>query len=393
MSPLDPLLQVFGMIGVIFKYFWWLILPLGLYSIFRPVWGSYVVNVLFFGQEIKMTLLKINLPRDMQSNPKSMENTLAALLGTATTITHYQKAMTGRINDYFSFEIVGQEGDVSFYIMTPHRSIRIIEKAIYGQFPDVEIVVGVEDYFNRIPATVPDENWNMWGAKMVLSNPNCAPIRTFREFEDPVAEDLIDPLSTIFEAMSTLGPGEHLIYQIQISIPDADWRKKGEAEIDRILKIYNMSPLTDLSEGTYMRVLPPHQQEYLKGIHRKMEKTAFNCQLVFAYIARREVFSPVGSSVVGGTLRQFELGNTMFVNDKYYSTSAYQFMGKSRKRYRQRRLIKLMQERDTQGTQDVLNVEEIATIWHFPTQLIKTPFVPRTDSRTSPAPFNLPVSE
>jgi hypothetical protein len=342
-----------------------------------------------------MTLLKISLPKDMESKPKSMENVLGGLLGTGRTITYYQNLMFGRMNDYFSFEIVGSEGDVSFYILTPKRSIRLVEKLIYGQFPDVEITVGVEDYFNRIPATVPDDNWDMWGAKMIFTKPDCLPITSYRQFEDPMTGDLFDPLASILESMGTLGPGEHLIYQIQIAVPDGDWRKKGEAEIERILQMYNMSPMADMSEGgAMMRVLPHHQQEYLKSIHYKMDKPAWVCQLLYVYIARKEVFSPVGSSAIGGSLRMFESGNNnTFTTDKYYTASAYQFMRKTRQHYRKRRLLKLMQERDMQGELQTLNTEELATLWHFPTQLTKVPSIPRLESRRSPAPFNLPVGE
>lgn len=381
------------MIGVIFKYAWWLILPFGLYSIFKPVWRHYAVNVLFYGEIAKLTLLKINLPRDMISNPKSMENALAGLLGTGRTLTYYRKTMEGMMNDFYSLEMVGQEGDVSFYILCPHRSIRIVEKAFYGQFPNVEIQVGVEDYFNRIPASVPDENWNMWGAKLILNEPNTVPIRTYREFEDPVSGDLIDPLESIFEAMGSLGPGEFLIYQVQLSITEPDWRKAGETVRDKILEKYSMSTMADLESGSFMRMIPPHEQERLKAIQRKLDKASFECQIVYAYIARREVYGPTANSIIGGTFRSFESGNLLFVTDKYYTTSAYQFMGRSRARYRKRRLLQLMQDRDRQSTNDVLNIEEIATLWHFPTQLLKTPFIPRTESRTSPAPFNLPVGE
>jgi len=394
MSPFDALFQVLWMVGVIFKYAWWIILPFGLYSIFRPVWKSYVTNVIFFGSTIQMTLLKISLPKDMMSKPKSMENVLGGLLGTGSTITYYQQMMFGKMNDYFSFEIVGQEGEVSFYILTPKRSIKLVEKLIYGQFPDVEIAVGVEDYFSKIPATVPDENWNMWGAKMILTKPDCLPITTYPQFEEPKTGDLFDPLGSILESMGSMGPGEHLIYQIQISIPDGDWRKKGEAEIERVLKEYNMSPMADNSEGTMMRILPHHQQEYLKSIHFKMDKPAWLCQVLYAYIARRELFSPVGSSAVGGSLRMFESGNNnSFATDKYYTASAYMFMNKTRRRYRKRRLLKLMQERDMQGKLDTLNLEEIATLWHFPTQLTKVPSIPRMESRRAPAPLNLPINE
>lgn len=368
-------------------------MPVGLYSIFKPVWAAYTANVLFFGEEIKLTLLKIKIPKDMIANPKAMENVIAGLLGSGRTITFYQSLMRGRINDFFSLEIIGQEGDVSFYVLTPERSTRLIEKLFYAHFPDIEITVGVEDYFKKIPTTIPDDNWDMWGAKMILANEDCRPIATYPLFEDKISGEIADPLATIFEAMGTLGPGEHLIYQIQLAQPDPNWRKTGEKMIEDILAKYTLSSSAEDTEGTIMKVLPYHKLELVKAIHAKLSKPAFASQILIAYIARREVYNGIMPSTISGAMRQFESGNlNTFITDKYYTTSTYFLMGRKRGWFRRRRLLKLMQDRDIQ-TSDILNVEEVATLFHFPTPMTKVPSIPHLESKRAPAPPNLPVGE
>lgn len=375
------------------RYAWWIILPFGLYAIFKPVWRSYAVNINYFGEEIKLTLLRVKIPKDMIASPKSMENALSGLLASYRTITYYQELTMGRIQDYFSLEIVGQEGDVGFYILTPERSIRLVEKFFYANFPDIEIEVGVEDYFKKIPLTVPDDNWSMWGAKMILDKPDSVPIATYPIFEDKIAGEIMDPLVTIYEAMGTLGPGENLIYQIQVGQPDFEWRKKGEAEIEKVLAKYNMSADVDLSaEGTFMKIIPHHQLELVKSIHYKMEKPALGVQVLFAYIARKEAFNGSMPATISGTMKQFESGNgNTFGTDKYYTTSTYFLLSKQRGDLRRRRLLRLMQDRDMQGTINALNVEEIATMYHFPNITAKVPSIPRMDSKRAPAPPNLPI--
>jgi len=393
MSPSDPLVEVLTIIGTILKYAWWIILPVGLYSIFKPLWQSYSANLLYFGEEIKLTLLKIKISKDMIANPKAMENVIAGLLGSGRTITFYKNLMTGAINDFFSLEIVGQEGDVSFYVLTPERSIRLVEKLFYANFPDVEIAVGVEDYFKKIPVTVPDENWNMWGAKMILAEDDSRPIATYPMFEDKISGEIMDPLATVFEAMGTLGPGEHLIYQIQIGQPDSDWRKKGQKVIDDVLKKYNMSSSAEYSEGTMMKVLPYHELELVKAIHSKQGKPAVSTQIMMVYIARKEVFNGIMASTISGALRYSESLLNTLITDKYYTTSTYFLLGKRRGYFRRRRLLKLMQDRDMQGTLNTMNVEEIATLFHFPTPMTKVPSIPHLESKRAPAPPNLPVGE
>lgn len=391
--PEPPIFEVLGMVGTVLKYTWWFVLPIALYSIFKPAWKSYTVNLLFFGEEIRQTLLKIKIPRDMLVNPKSMENVIVGVLGSGRTITYYQELMLGRIQDYFSFEIVGQEGDVSFYVLAPHRSIRLVEKLIYGQFPDVEIEIAKEDYFSKFPATVPDNNWELWGCKLILAKEDSQPLTTYPFFEDKQEGEISDPMAGVFEAMGTLGPGENLILQIQVGQPSDDWRKKGEVAIEKILEKYNMGPLTDYTEGTMMKMLPPHELEKVKSIHSKLVKPASSTQILMVYVARREVFNGIMSSTITGALRQMESIHNTFTTDKYYTTTTNYAFGKKRKRYRQRRLLKLMQERDMQGTVNVLTAEEIATIFHFPTPTTKVPSIPRLESKRAPAPSNLPLGE
>lgn len=392
MSPFVPLFQVLSMIGVVLKYTWWIIFPFGLYSIFKPVWKSYVIGK-FIGAEMKMTLLRIRIPKDMIANPKAMENALAGLLASYYTITFTKQLLNGNILDYFSLEIVGNEGDLGFYILTPERSIRLVEKLFYANFPDIEIDVGVEDYFNKLPKTIPDDNWSMWGAKLILDKPDAVPINTYPNFEDKFSGELADPLATIFEAMGTLGPGENLIFQIQVGQPDFEWRKKGNKEIDKVLTEYNMVPGADVADGAVMKILPFAQQELIKSMYYKMEKPAFSTQVLYAYIARKEVFNGIMSSNISGTIQQFASGNKNSLNtDKYYTTSAYFLFSAERGRLRRRRLYRMMQDRDMQGILNVLNIEELATLFHFPTPMTKVPSIPRLDSKRAPAPPNLPVS-
>lgn len=351
------------------------------------------MSVLFFGGEIRQTLLKIKIPRDMLVNPKAMENVITGVLGSGRTITFYEELMFGRIQDYFSFEIVGQEGDVSFYILSPHRSVRLVEKLIYGQFPDVEVEIAKEDYFSKLPATIPDNNWEMWGCKLILANDDSRPLTTYPFFEDKQEGEISDPMAAIFETMGTLGPGEHLIFQIQVGQPPDDWRKKGQEAIDKILEKYNMGPLADYSEGTMMKMLPPHELEMVKSIHSKLVKVAMSSQILLVYIARREVYDGSVPSAVTGALRQMESVNNTLVTDKYYTTTTKYAFSKSRVRYRKRRLLKIMQDRDTQGIINVLTAEEIATMFHFPTPTTKVPSITRLESKRAPAPTNLPIGE
>ncbi len=386
------LMDYLGLLLIFFKYTWWAILPFSLYAIFKPVWQKFIVNR-YFAEKINQKLLRIKIPRDLMVNPKAMESVLAGLSGTGRNITIYDGLTTGAVQDFFSFEIAGNEGDLGFYVFTPKRSQLLIEKMFYSQFPGIEIVE-VEDYTKAIPDTIPDENWNLWGGKYILDKSQARPVNTYPYFEDKLTGELIDPLSGLFEAMGTLGPGEHLWIQVQVVPAMPDWKKESMQEIESTLKKYNIGSEVNTSESGMMKVLPHHELELIKAIHSKMAKPGFNTQILFAYIARKESYRDMIPGIIGGSFKQFENSDiNAFFADKYYTTSAFFLASGQRKDYRKRRLIDMLKDRDMQGETPVLNSEEIATLFHFPTPTVQIPSVPRLDAKTAPAPGNLPISE
>lgn len=367
-------------------------MPIFLYTAFKSIWSSYAIGM-YFVEKVNLKLLRIKIPKDMLLNPKSMESVLAGLTGSGRTITLYESAVKGAVPDYFSLEIASNEGDVGFYILTPQRSQLLVEKLFYSQFPDIEIIEA-EDYTKAVPNTVPDSNWNLWGGKYILEDEQAKPITTYPFFEDKFSGEMIDPLAAIFEIMGSLGPGEHLWFQIQITPADPSWKKQGIAKIEEILKGYNLGPQAEASEDSMMKILPHHELEIIKAINSKIGKTGFNTQIIFAYIARRESYRDIVPGTIGGSMRQFETGNlNNFFLDKYYTTSTYFLASEGRKNYRKRRLLDLLKNREMQGETPVLNTEELATIFHFPTPMAKVPSIPRLESKTAPAPSNLPLGE
>ena len=380
------------MVWLALQFAWWIFLPFGLYSVFKPLWEKYIGGV-YFGS-MGWTLCRIKIPQNQEVNPIAMESVLMGLFGSGRTITLYEKATKGSFPDYFSLEIVSREGDVGFYFLTPKRSKDLVCKLFYSQFPEIEIVEVKEDYTKDVPATVPDENWDMWGGKYLLEKDEVYPIKTYPFFEDKYAGELIDPLSGVLEAMGSLGQGEHFWFQIQIAPAGPEWKEKGKKTIEGILKKYNMLPSTDSAEDNLMRALPHHELETVKAISNKMSKPGFSTQIIFAYIARKEVYNGIFPANMSGAMKQFESGDLNgFVLDKYYTPSTYYLQADKRKEYRKRRLLDLLRDRDRQGECPVLNVEELATIYHFPTKMMKVPSIPRLESKRAPAPPNLPFEE
>ncbi|MGA3094614.1 MAG: phosphoribosylformylglycinamidine cyclo-ligase [Dehalococcoidales bacterium] len=98
-----------------------------------------------------------------------MEQIFAGLWGSFGTVGNkYQKYMKGMIQDYFSFEIVGANGTIHFYVRVIRKYRDLIEAQIYSQYPQAEIKE-VEDYAKSIPLDMPNKNWDLWGTKLKLA--------------------------------------------------------------------------------------------------------------------------------------------------------------------------------------------------------------------------------
>ncbi len=78
--------------------------------------------------------------------------------------------------------------------------VDVVEAAFYSQYPQCEISE-IEDYmanFNYDPENPGD--YEMFGSEWRLKESDVIPIKTYKDFEHPAAEEtIVDPLSLMFE--------------------------------------------------------------------------------------------------------------------------------------------------------------------------------------------------
>ena len=102
-----------------------------------------------------------------------------------------------------SFELVARAGESHFYLRLPKDLRRNMESAIYGQYPEAEIVE-VEDYLDSFPKVLPNQEIDISGFEEILRHEDYLPIRTYLAFEDPVEERRLDSIGTLMEIMAKL---------------------------------------------------------------------------------------------------------------------------------------------------------------------------------------------
>lgn len=402
---------------------WWFLME------FYDAWTNYIAE-LFAGHR-QFVVLAVDVPRDTEQTPSGMEAIFNQLEGAHGTFTWWEQHWVGAFQEWFSFEIVSIDGYVQ-YLVRCHKDLRdLVEASIYAQYPDAEITE-VRDYVQDVPQQWPDDEWDFFGTEYNLAKPDAYPIRVYREFEDKVRGELVDPMAGLLEIMSKIGKGEQIWYQVLMKpIVDPDWIPAAQGEIDRMVEkerpekakpLWQRALLVPVSlidlitrvvfpnfapggdEGgsresprTNVQNLTPGEKLLVEEMERKISKLAYKVRIRIIYIARKDVFSKArGLGPVIGAVKQFNDGtrNYFKVGKKTWTKANYA-LKKARVAVRQQKFMNAYAARSFSAGEAVggyvLNTEELATIYHYPMASVKAPLLKRTGSRKSEPPPTLPV--
>lgn len=403
---------------------WWLIAPPYLYKILTHFW-AYDISYRYYKAE-KFVLLNINVPREEERSPRLMENVLHGFWTLYGNLRNFMETISwGMKEDYMSLEIVGVEGKVYFLVRLFKEYEEMIKSHIYAQYPDAEITVMDDDYADLVPWDIPNEEWNLWGTQWTMQKPDVYPIRTYFDFEDSVTKTMVDPMAAYMELLGSLGPGEHIWYHLLLEPVGNDaWEAEFREEIERLLDrgkakkkvdfnakfkedlksfpsqtlqaMFNYYEIPEKKKESEkvspMLKLSPGEQDAIKAMERSISKRGFRSQYSVVYIARREAYRGHNVQSMMGAVNQF---NTVNLNGfsiyKPYMTSTTYWFDQKRVNYKKRRLMRIMKARKFSGKQNILNTEEIASIWHFPDMTVKAPMTPRVSAKKAAAPANLPI--
>lgn len=380
-----------------------------------------------YAKTLDWILLEINLPPEVAKTPKAMENVLDGLHGAYTEIKGRTKWLEGKAGDLFSLEMAGTNGELHFYIRCQRGVRNFVESKIYAQYPDAEIRE-VEDYTAQLPPDIPNKDYKLWGADMMLVKHWAYPLKTYLEFEDIEEERRLDPISQYAEMISKMEEGEHMWLQILISPLLKEVGKEAQNIRDELVgrkkpkkksmmgelgtffvEFFNnmIGVMVTTGEPTWsgesksaetaefgMQTLTPGEQKIIEKIEIKQGKTPFGVAMRMVYIARNDVYHGEHISAFMGFLRQFSGLNSFKPESKSKPSSSLIFFKNQRNHLRTTRLYNAYRGRMLSVFAQkpyVLGTDELATIYHFPGRVVHAPFMPRIKSRTSEPPKNLPL--
>ena len=390
-----------------------------------------------FGNQQRSILLEIKMPEDAPRPFKAMEDVFVGMWQMHDPANPREAWLEGKFQLSFSLEIISTEGNIHFYIRIPEGAQKLVESAIYSHYPAAELEV-VEDYTKFIPQDIPNKEWDVWGTNYVLERPSPYPIKTYSKFFEPTATDKeemrIDPMALLVEGLSRIGKGENLWIQFVLtpilhSNPDeSKIVEEGKEIVGEIVKrppppkhkgliddvkIVGGHVATGVREDGAVEegpkeIIPPEmrltpgERDIVSAIEEKISKYSFGAHCRFMYVAKRENYFGPAKALAMTWFTQF--GTTTYNNfkplkptlTKVYTVLTW-FMDKRRTFVRKRRLfrnytLRLPPYFPNPGGTFVLNVEELATIFHFPGR-ITTPSsaVVRVGSKKGEAPPELPT--
>jgi len=362
---------------------WWIIVPiiaLFAYQNFRKSkWVESLENV----------VLSVKIPKDSEKGPTAAEMMFASLHG----ILKPQKDLKreGSIQEHISFEMVADANSIVFYVWTPKHLQNFVEGQIYAQYPTAEIAK-VEDYAKNIDIDQDGTEDCVAGCELKLIKPDYFPIKTFVSFE-------VDPLAGITGALSKIEAQSEKVWIQILTRPVSDaWRNKGLSYAEG-LKNGAASPLskaglaklpTSLLQGFFNAIFPTEDSKggggdvrlahnvetSLACLEEKANKLGFQVKIRLLYIAKTEELAKQHLRMTSGAFKQF---NTTLTNG-FVPTKIR--TGKSvLDEYRAR----LFHERGF-----VLNIEEVAILYHLPHASVETPNIVWTSSKKGEPPATLP---
>ena len=398
---------------------WWIYTPILLYFLFIYVFKEYTHSK--YTSSLEWTLLEIKGPKEAKQGPKAMEVVFTALHGIQEP-PRWQKAFFyGEVQAWYSFEIVGKDKGIHFYIRTLKKFKNLVESHLYAQYPNSEITEVLEDHISVLPPVFKENGYDIFGTEYILAKEDAYPIRTYVQFEElnpgREPEDIrrIDPLASITEILASLNPNEYIGIQILASPTGDDWVKKGQEVIDKILGKTPKPQATFMSQvisfidtlipgGVNPTESPkeekkkdqtPGQYEILKAVEASLSKFGYEVGIRIIYGAPKDVFQRARMSEIGGAFKQFNTYNLNGFKWNMKAATLARWPFKTWKVFlKKKMLLENYRERSFLGIQKrmILNVEELATVFHFPDFSVKTPLIPRIEAKKGEPPVELPIA-
>ncbi|HNW23164.1 MAG TPA: type IV secretion system DNA-binding domain-containing protein [Candidatus Dojkabacteria bacterium] len=329
-------------------------------------------------------VMQILVPRENDKTPLAAEQMFASIHGILGDNV--------KSEDLISFEITSSgDSGIKFYAVVPKHLAKFVEGQIYAQYPNADIKY-VQDYVLGESGGSTNLKQFVTTGEIELEKDFIFPIKTFRNFE-------VDPLAAITGAISDLKLSQRAWIQILVRPVSNYWQasskryitaiKDGKdpyakgifAELSNLFKGMGDSISSMGSEDTQRKEivkLEPGQQEELSEIELKMLKLGFEFKVRVVTKAETQIESEQILRDIIASFKQFTTAHlNTFVHSKP-NKSGKEIYSEYLKRYL------------PSDTVDIINIEELASLYHMPNISVETPNIAWCRSKRIEPPMNLP---
>ena len=366
-------------IGTLLQWYVWL--PIVAVLVFLT-WRNYRKIEDF--TPVESVLLVLEIPKTNDKKELAAEQLFASLHGILRDSRELR--LSGGHQEHISFEIASVNGQIRFYVWVPRTLQSFVEGQIYSQYPTVQIHKADEDYTEH-----QRDHEVAYSAELALTTDEFLPIRTFQSFE-------VDPLAGITGTLAKLETtGEELWIQVLARpIPD-DWQHAADRYINNIKNGRQLS-LPGLGGGMQWLIgiigalwQPPEQgigdaktielsdrdRTRISEAEKKATKLGYEVKIRLVYMGESQTNAKLRMQALVGTFKQF---NSTNLNGFRAIKGAFgkEFIDKYRKRA-------------FYGDGFVLNIEELASVFHLPHTNVETPNIVWASAKTAEPPSKLPV--
>lgn len=281
-------------------------------------------------------LMEVRVLRDNETEVGVAEQMFANIYGIGGKGDGLAENFT--VNNAVSFEIVGLPGEIRFFVHCPRKFADLVEKQILGSYQDADVNI-VNEYNIFAPHT------KSACTRLVLDDEPYCPIRVAENFTG-------DPLANILSTLSKMSDGEGALVQLIVSPIASKWQKNGQKFVEKV-ESNNSDP-----EKKKIGI----SQEKMQAISKKIAKAGLMTEIRIVTSAPDEAIAKMHLDNIVGAFDQY-------ANPGINKLKKVKVEEKDKKKF----LTDVVYRRTPENEKSILNVEELASLYHFPNKNITTP--------------------